>query len=210
MIHQVYLYIAGSGLPILSHYFSPEEVELDSTLTTGFLEAMRNFIMNLISVESEVETISFKDYQLIYQLAKGLAIVALVDEYTEQEVVRKGLDQVLSQLHQKFPELGAATQLGFAYNEETEKNTLKLISSILQEGQLGHISSVPQLVRKIPKSALSLGMISTTEFAIAELCDGKRTLKEIAKLADKSETDVKIIIEKLITDRICRMVEVQR
>lgn len=210
MIHSVFLYIAESGLPVLSHYFSSEEIELDSSLTSGFLEAMRNFIANLINVESEVETISMRDYQIIYQLREGLALVALVDEYTEEEIVRKGLENVLRQINEKFPEMGAEQTLGFVQSSEKEEKCRNEIKNILQDGHLGHISHVPQLVRKIPKSAISLGMISPTEFIIAELCDGKRTLEEIANLADKSETDVKIIIEKLIADRICQMVEVKK
>lgn len=210
MIHSVFLYIKESGLPVLSHYFSSEEIELDSSLTSGFLEAMRNFIANLISVESEVETISLKDYQIIYQLREGLALVALVDGYTEEEMVRKGLNNVLREIIEKFPDMGAKHQLGFVQSPEKEKYALNIISNILQEGHLGHISHVPQLVRKIPRSAISLGMISPTEYTIAELCNGKRTLKEIANLADKSEISCKITIEKLIADRICQMVEVKR
>lgn len=210
MIHSVFLYIAESGLPVLSHYFSSEEIELDSSLTSGFLEAMRNFIANLINVESEVEAISLRDWEIIYQLREGLALVALVDEYTEEEMVRKGLDHVLRRINEKFPEMGAEKQLGFVQSLEKEEKCRNEIKNILQDGHLGHISSVPQLVRKIPKSAISLGMISPTEFTIAELCNGKRTLKEIANLADKTETDCKIIIEKLIADRICHMVEVKR
>jgi len=174
------------------------------------LEALRTFIANLINVESEVESINLKGYQLIYQMGKDLSIVAIVDEYTEQELVRKGLNQVLNQFHMKFPDIGAAHQLGFVQTPEKEEYSLQMLRSLLHEGRLGHVSSVPQLVRKIPKSAISLGMISPTECTIAELCDGKRTPKEIAQLADKSETDVKRIIEKLIADRICKMVEVLR
>lgn len=210
MIHSVYLYLADSGLPILGHYFSPGEVELDSSLTTGMLEALRTFITNLINVESEVESISLKDYQIIYLIGGGLAVVALVDEYTEQEVVRNGLERVLNQLHEKFPDMGASHKLGFIHNLEKEEYILEVLKTILQEGTLGHVSSVPKLIKKIPKAAVSLGMISSTDLTIAELCDGERTLKEIAKHAEKPEADVKYVIEKLIADRICEMVEVKK
>ena len=75
MIHSVYLYLADSGLPIIGHYFSPIEVELDSSLTAGMLEALRTFIANLINVESEVESISLKDYQIIYLIGYTIDIM---------------------------------------------------------------------------------------------------------------------------------------
>jgi len=211
MIHSVYLYLADSGLPILGHYFSPGEVELDSSLTTGMLEALRTFITNLINVESEVESISLKDYQIIYLIGGGLAVVALVDEYTEQEVVRKGLEHVLKQLQEKFPNMGASHRLGFVHSTEKEESYIEILKTVLNEGTLGHISSVPFVnMKQVPKAAVSLGMISVTDLSIANLCNGNRTLKEIAKLAEKPETDVKLTIEKLIADRICTMVEVQK
>ncbi len=208
MIHSVYLYLAESGLPILGHYFGSDEVEMDSSLTTGMLEALRTFIANIINVESEVESISLKNHQIIYQMGGGLAIVALVDEYTEQELVIRGLAQVLKNLNKEFPDIGSAQHLGYIHTPEKEAYSLEIIKKTLLDGTLGNVSEVPQLVRKIPKAAVSLGMVSSTELNIAELCNGKRTLKEIAKIAEKSEPDVRNIVNKLITDRICQMVKI--
>ncbi len=69
----------------------------------------------------------------------------------------------------------------------------------------GEAELIPISIKKFPETAVRLGMISKKSFDINELCDGRRTCKDISEELIMSERELQKILEKMEKNNIIKM-----
>jgi len=90
------------------------------------------------------------------------------------------------------------------------KNVVDIIRHFESKGWLklefkGEVEILPISIKKFPETAVRLGMISKKTYDINELCDGNRTIQDIAKKMSMSEREIKKLLEKMEENKIIKM-----
>jgi len=204
LIRTVYFIDARSGNNILSRSYS--DLGFDPTLLSGFFSALSTFASEIFrkglsdagtvekitgSVETYIEQISIKGYDLIYEIKNPIVLVAIIDKRDDEDVVREGLKELL----EIFLDMYKEEIKDLVVDVTPFKSFVPTIDRVLKNGKLGIIC--PTRKGEIPPMALEMGLITQDEHRVLELCNGDLTIDEIAQKLNMRKVELWKIIEKL-------------
>lgn len=180
MIHNVYIIDAESGICLLSRKYG--SIELDENIVSGYFAAIRNFVGEIVQdggkpTEDRARLIDMGVYDIVYVHSNYVLAVACIDKRDDENIVRKALEDIAKIFGSKFEnELRESTGEVAIFRDFGS-----VMDRLLMNGTVGEL--LPVTKRKIPKMALSLGMIDEETYRIAEFCDGTKTPEDIADAA---------------------------
>jgi len=206
MIRAVYFIDFRSGIPLYAKTYS--DIGIDSVLLGSFFKALSDFAVELVrdglerekaregtkisgTMETYLEQVSIKGFDLIYEIKNPIVVVAIIDKRDDEDAVREGLKKLLELFTLEFKDAIKAQSPNVSQFKIFEGT----VNDILKHGKLGLI--YPVLKGTLPKFALSMGLIDKEEYEVAQLCKGNLTVDEIARKLNKRKVDVWNAIEEL-------------
>ena len=206
MIRAVYFIDFRSGIPLFAKTYS--DIGIDSVLLGSFFKALSDFAVELVkdglekekarkgtkisgSMETYLEQVSIKGFDLIYEIKNPVVVVAIIDKRDDEDAVRDGLKKLLELFALEFKDLIGKQSPNVSQFKIFEGT----VNDILKHGKLGIIC--PVLKGALPKFALSMGLIDREEYEVAQLCNGNLTVDEIAEKLNKRKIDTWSTIEEL-------------
>lgn len=204
MIRSVFFIDSRSGNNILTRTYSG--LGFDPALLSGFFSALSSFASELFkkglaeagsvkkitgSVETYIEQISIKGYDLIYEIKNPIVLVAIIDKRDDEDVVRDGLKVLL----EKFLEAHKEELKDLIVEVAVFRSFIPTIDKVLKNGKLGIIC--PTRKGAVPSMALSIGLINDLEYKVLESCTGELTVDEIAEKLGMKKLDLWKIIDRL-------------
>jgi len=176
LIHGVYLIDEKSGTNLLFRKYG--ELDMDETLISGFLTAIRHFSSELKREKepNRVQEIEMETYKIVYAFEGEVLAVAIVDRGDSTPLVRSALKKLAASFSNDY----AAILREWNGDVSIFKDFLPKLDEILMDGKIGEQVKKPKLKRKLMKSMVRIGFISEIAFLVGELCDGKKSRDFIA------------------------------
>ncbi|MFX1520061.1 MAG: hypothetical protein ACFFCD_09070 [Promethearchaeota archaeon] len=192
MIHSLYVIIASSGLCVLSRRYG--EITFDEDLIAGFLTALKDFTTEVTAGRGVIRIIDMKEYNVILVFREGVMLAAAADKLDDKNIAMNALEILVSTFIEKYHE-ELAKWMG---NISIFEDFTEIMDVQLQEGKIAEIPiTLPKLVKKIPKMAVRMGLMTEILFKIGQLCDGKKTIEDIAEEIGLPEDEIIVHIDDL-------------
>ena len=190
MLHVVYL-MHPSGVCLLDQKFG--ELELDSTLVSGFFSAIREFARMISKGKGEARLVEMGEFYITYAAGDYIVVAAVVDKDDNRLQVLQALDKVIDRFSNKFEDTLKSWDGKLVFFSFTPE-----LNQMLNNGFIGQDEAPqPKLKRGLPKLMVKLGQISELEYKVGKQCDGAKTPKEIAKEVGLSQDDVEVLLYRL-------------
>lgn len=192
MIHSLYVIIASSGLCVLSRRYG--EITFDEDLIAGFLTALKDFTTEVTAGKGVIRIIDMKEYNVILVFREGVMLAAAADKLDDKNIAMNSLEILIQTFIEKYQE-ELAKWMG---NISIFEDFTEIMDAQLQDGKIAEVPvTLPKLVKKIPKMAVRMGLMTEILFKIGQLCDGKNTIEDIAEDIGLPEDEVIVHIDDL-------------
>nr|MDO8045566.1 hypothetical protein [Candidatus Baldrarchaeota archaeon] len=202
MIHAVVLVKADTGEYLLDRKYG--KIDVDGALLSGVIAALKSFIGEIIEGEiikakKELEEIKLKGYRIVFERSPHTYIAIIADYRDDEKEIKKALNKVLEKFEEKYGNMmdrwtREVSELGPFY---------EVLDEILMNGKVGEIAPLAE------KSSLNLaeqfGLLKPETLKVAKLCNGTKTIIEIAEQLGIPESIVRKQIEELIKMKIVKL-----
>lgn len=190
MLHVVYL-MHPSGVCLLDQKFG--EIELDSTLVSGFFSAIRDFARMVSKGKGDARIVEMGDFYITYAAGDLIVVAAVVDREDNRLQVLQALDKVIKRFSDQFSEVLREWDGKLVFFSFTPE-----LNQLLNHGLVGEADEPPpKLKRGLPRLMVKLGQISEQEYNVAKQCDGKKSPRDIAETIGLPQDDVEVLLYKL-------------
>jgi len=203
MIHAVVLVKADTGEHLLDRKYG--KIDVDGALLSGMISALKSFIGEIIEgeiikAEEELEEIKLKGYRIVFERSSTTYIAVIADYRDDEEEIKNALKKVLKKFEEKYKNIidnwaGTVSEL---------HPFQKTVDEILMNGKIGEL--VPLAKKDSLNLAEQFGFLKPEILRIAKLCDGNKTIVEIAETLNVPESFVRSKIEELIKMKIVKLV----
>jgi len=188
----VYVILARSGLCILSRRFG--EITFDEDLIAGFLTALKDFTTEVTAGKGVIRIIDMKEYNVILVFREGVMLAAAADKLDDKNIAMNALETLVQVFIEKYKDVLPKWMGNISIFEDFGET----VDKQLQGGKIAIVPvKMPKLVKCIPKMAVRMGLMDETLHKIGHLCDGKRTIEDIAEEIGMTEDDVIIKVDDL-------------
>jgi hypothetical protein len=135
-----------------------------------------------------------KEYNVILVFREGIMLAAAADKLDDKNVAMNSLEILVQTFIEKYQE-ELAKWMG---NISVFEDFTEIMDAQLQNGKIAEIPvTLPKLVKKIPKMAVRMGLMTEILFKVGQLCDGKKTIEDIAEEIGLPEDEVIVHIDDL-------------
>lgn len=190
MLHVVYL-MHPSGVCLLDQKFG--EIELDSTLVSGFFSAIRDFARMISKGKGDARIVEMGEFYITYAAGDLIVVAAVVDKEDNRLQVLQALDKVIQRFSNQFSEVLQEWDGKLVFFSFTPE-----LNQLLNHGLVGEADEPPpKLKRGLPRLMVKLGQISEHEYNVAKQCDGKKLPRDIAEIVGLPQDDVEVLLYKL-------------
>ena len=190
MINGVWIIKKEVGICIFSHFLGIKEV--DPQLFSGFLSSIYTFSEG-ISKTGGIETLELKDMKLIYTVFSNLIFIISVTKDEEPEIIR----QKISEISSAFIERYKNNLLNWNGDLEIFEPFRKDAKLILEKSRTVEVEEIPI---KLPEKKRF--KLTTEEFEILSVCDGKTNINKIANKLNISKFKLMLILKSLMKKNI--------
>ena len=202
MIHAVVLVKADTGEYLLDRKYG--KIDVDGALLSGVIAALKSFIGEIIEGEiikakKELEEIKLKGYRIVFERSPHTYIAIIADYRDDEKEIKKALRKVLKKFEEKYGNV-----MDKWTREVSELEPFhEVLDEILMNGKVGEIAPLAE------KSSLNLAkqfsLLKPETLKVAKLCNGTKTIIEIAEQLGIPESLVRNRIEELIKMKIVKL-----
>jgi len=203
MIHAVVLVKADTGEYLLDRKYG--KIDVDGALLSGVIAALKSFIGEIIEGEiikakKELEEIKLKGYRIVFERSPHTYIAIIADYRDDEKEIKKALRKVLKKFEEKYGNV-----MDKWTREVSELEPFhEVLDEILMNGKVGEIAPLAE------KSSLNLArqfsLLKPETLKVAKLCNGTKTIIEIAEQLGIPESLVRNRIEELIKMKIVKLI----
>jgi hypothetical protein len=180
-----------SGVCLLDQKFG--ELELDSTLVSGFFSAIREFARMISKGKGEARIVEMGEFYITYAAGDYIVVAAVVDKEDNRLQVLQALDQVIDRFSNLYEETLKAWDGKLVFFSFTPE-----LNQMLNNGFIGEDDAPqPKLKRGLPKLMVKLGQITELEYNVGKQCDGTKNPREISEKVGLSQDDVEVLLYRL-------------
>lgn len=203
MIHAVVLVKADTGEYLLDRKYG--KIDVDGALLSGMISALKSFIGEviegeIIKAEKELEEIKLKGYRIVFERSPVAYVAVIADYRDDEKEIKKALKRILKNFEEKYGNI-----IGKWAGNISELYPFKeVIDNILMEGRVGEI--VPLAEKRSLNLAEQFGLLKHETLKIAKLCDGTKTVVEIAETLGVPESFIRSQVEELIKMKIVKLI----
>jgi len=202
MIHAVVLVKADTGEHLLDRKYG--KIDVDGALLSGVIAALKSFIGEIIEGEiikakKELEEIKLKGYRIVFERSPHTYIAIIADYRDDEKEIKKSLKKVLEEFEEKY-----GNMMDKWTREVSELEPFyEVLDEILMNGKVGEI--VPLAEKSSLNLAEQFGFLKPETLKVAKLCNGTRTIVEIAETLGIPESIIRKQIEELIKMKIVKL-----
>ncbi|MHA1238613.1 MAG: hypothetical protein ACTSSJ_05160 [Candidatus Odinarchaeia archaeon] len=168
-IKHIYVF-RTTGEPIYAKNF--QEIDLDSTLITGFLSAIQAFAKNISHETVNINEMQLGKYKILFKVNDEDQIITALFCEEDLEVDKDKLSNLCEFIERTVIENMGGGEINFTYPELINK----LLNAAPKMDKIKKHAQIPLL-----KSKKLIRNVSTADLAILSMCDGKHSIKEIAE-----------------------------
>lgn len=207
MIHAVVLVKADTGEHLLDRKYG--KIDIDGALLSGMVAALKTFIGEVIEGEivkakKELEEIKLKGYRIVFERSPHTYIAIIADYRDDEKEIKNALRKVLEKFEEKYGNI-----MDKWTREVSELESFHgVLDEILMKGKVGEI--VPLAEKSSLNLAVQFGLLKPETLKVAKLCNGTKTIIEIAETLEIPESLVRKQIEELIKMKIVRLIYPER
>lgn len=203
MIHVVVLVKADTGEYLLDRKYG--KIDVNGALLSGVIAALKSFIGEIIEGEiikakKELEEIKLRGYRIVFERSPHTYIAIIADYRDDEKGIKKALRKILEKFEEKYGNI-----MDKWTREVSELEPFhEVLDEILMNGKVGEIAPLAE------KSSLNLaeqfGLLKPETLKVAKLCNGAKTIIEIAEHLGIPESLVRNRIEELIKMKIVKLI----